>query len=387
MAKLLVISYHFAPYNGVGGIRVRKLIKYFNELGWSITVITVKEDFFNNSEIDKNTLKDVPNDVTVIRTKRMNKFMRYNNPSIYWLKDLFLCMKKLIKNNDYDYIYYTGGPFLHWIVAPVYKKTSKIPYILDFRDPWSVSPYDLSKRSQITANLIEPFIIKHADFILNVTPEATNLYKSCYQKVPAKRFLTIPNGFDEDDFTKLEEIDLKKNGVTILYSGKFDSFRNPIPFLEALKEFNTMNDRKIYFVHVGKKEKAVREFIEKYYFMKKYIIETGYLTYKKALAYIKASDIGLIITGGHAYEPTTKIYDYIALDKYILSINDCAEGYLQRVLNDYNNGISVSNNKRDILNSLFKIQCNTNSCIDKKQFSRKHIFSELDSILKLNLYT
>lgn len=384
MKKLLIVAYFFPPFREVGAFRIRKLVKYFSRFGWDITVVTVDEKYYEQNSIDYGMLNDIPDNVEIIKTKRIKEFTKFKEQGAYWIGNLFKTQYKLLRNNKYDYVFYTGGPFIHFIIAPLMKKMFNAKYVLDFRDPWLLTPYNHSKFRKIIASILEPICIKHSEYIINVTNDATNMYKAYYKKVPNYKFLTVENGFDSEDFFQISD-SKERFPNSIVYAGKFGGFRNINNFLEALKFYNENNNKKITFIHIGMKEEAIIKFLENNTEMEKYIICLGYKTYNEAMKIINGCEYGLIISGGHPYEPTTKVYDYIALKKPILCINDIKIGYLYELINKYNNGYLSKNKTEDILNQLkkmFHAENISKSCdINIDEFDRKNIFFKLNLIL------
>lgn len=390
LKRILIISYYFLPFIGVGATRMTKLVKYFSKFGWEITVLTVKDKYYDNSQVDKDILAKAISkysNVDIIRTHVFKEFFLYKDKGFYWIFPLYSKLKNKLDNAYYDFILFTGDPFFQWLIAPIIKKKYNIPYVLDFRDPWLLDPFNHSKIRKYILGFLEPYVVKNADLVLNVTNEATHMYQNFYVRfnIPKSKFITIENGFDPDDFIELPEVNLQKyKGFKIVYTGKFGEFRNPIPFLEALKEYNYQNNaQKIYFFHIGKKEEIINDFLKSNPSLRQYIIQTGFVPYDKALGYIKAADASLIITGDHPYEPTTKVYDYIALEKPILCISNIKEGYLYNLMQKYPLSIYEKNENRSIIKALLKLmQKNiqlTNFSIES--FKRETHFKKLEDIL------
>ncbi|MDU2663347.1 MAG: hypothetical protein E6638_11470 [Clostridium perfringens] len=386
MNNILIVAYFFPPYSQVGSFRITKLVKYFKKFGWNITVITVDDIYYDKNDTNKHMLSDISNDVKVIKTKRIKKKLFIREEGVYWIKDLYITLKKELKSKKYNYVFYTAGPFLHLPIATIIKKISKVPYIIDYRDPWLLGSYVKSKKFKKIASLLEPKLIKNAEYVINVTEPATKMYRDFYNQY-SNKFITVENGYDKDDFKDITAIRDKNYDTLIVYSGKLGGFRNIIPFLNSLRNFNKFNEKKMYFMHIGKEEEIITEYINQNKDINKYIILKGFLPYKKALQYIKGSDLCLIIGGGHPYEPTTKIYDYIALNKPILCINDIEYGYLYDTLKNYNCTEYVRNNTFDITSSIEKL--NRKICYDNKKnnslkYTRENIFRNLSNMLLNN---
>ncbi|PEY37706.1 hypothetical protein CN354_11770 [Bacillus cereus] len=389
MNKLLIVAYYFPPYGSVGGVRMTKLVKYFHRLGWEIKVVTVDEMYYDQDEMDHDKLIDIPTVVEIVRTKRWSSFTKFKEEGLYWFLPLYKELKKQLQNTKFDYILYTGGPYFHWIIAPILKNKTDIPYLLDFRDPWLLTPYNQSIIRKKIASVMEPKVIKGASLILNVTEEATNMYKEQYKHEKDNKFITIPNGYDSEDFLDVATKKLRIEGFTFVYTGKFGNFRNPLPLLYAIQKYNECHEKKIYFIHIGKQESIIQEFIEKNPVMKEFIYEIGYLPYQEVLQYIKGADYAVLISGGHPYEPTTKVYDYMALHKHILCINDIQFGYLHNLLSEQKFATVIENKDMGIYEMLIQLcqkKKNDVEYIETETFNRKYIYEELDNILKESCY-
>lgn len=367
-----------------------KLVKYFSKFGWEITVLTVKDKYYDYSQVDENIMaREISkySNVEIIRTSVFKEFFLYKDKGFYWIFPLYSKLKNKLDNTNYDFILFTGDPFFQWLIAPIIKKKYNIPYILDFRDPWLLDPFNHSKIRKFILGFLEPYVVRNADLVLNVTSEATQMYQNFYAQfnIPKSKFITIENGFDPDDFKKLPEVNLQKyKGYRIVYTGKFGEFRNPIPFLEALKEYNSQkNAQKIYFFHIGKKEEIINNFLNSNTSLRQYIIQTGFVPYDKCLGYINVADASLIITGNHPYEPTTKVYDYIALKKPILCISNIKKGYLFNLMQKYPLSIYEKNDNKRIIKALLKLMelDNNLNSFSIEYFNRETHYKKLEDIL------
>lgn len=382
MKRILIIAYYFPPYGQVGAFRISKLVKYFNRFGWNVSVITIDEKYYGTETLDFKKLDDIPNDVKIIKTSRMDIKLGVREEGIYWGGSVFKAIYKECKKEKYDYIYYTSGPFMHLWVAPILNKISKVPYILDFRDPWLLSPYNNSNKFKKFAKVIEPRVIKSAKYILNVTDDATNMYSKHYKNVNRKKFITIENGFDSEDFENIQKKHFKYKGINVVYAGKLGEFRDITKFLDAVKLYNEDNDNKIIFNHIGKREDSIEKYIANNAEMEQFINQIGFLPYSDTLMYINSADVCLIISGGHPYEPTTKIYDYLALNKKILCINDIAYGYLYNTLKKNDNTTMVQNKTNEIIEGLKDTISKEIVIKENTNFDRKTIFRKLSNILE-----
>ncbi len=347
--KVLVIAYYFPPSNLVGAFRVQKFVKFLSrEASVSIDVVSVDENLYRQKGASRFAESEK---LKIHRTGVFRGKLPVREEGIYWLPKLIPFLAALTRKKKFDVLYITGNPFFSFLAAPIIKRLRAIPYILDFRDPWSLSPYrkktHLNKALFGLIRLIEKSAVKNASYVLNVTDDATAMYKEEYKNLDPSKFLTIENGVDTEDLTAPE---IKSPyGFTMVYVGKFSDFRDPEPLMGALGAFvkkRGLVPDDFRFVHVGgfepKVAKAAREAgIEEYF------ENTGYLDYPEVIGRIKGSDLCVLVSGGHPYEPTTKVFDYMALGKGILAI--CPEkGFLADALTEYGGGKMVPQGKEEI---------------------------------------
>ena len=108
-------------------------------------------------------------------------------------------------------IIYSGGPFHYVAASPLIHALTQIPFVIDFRDPWYLPGADgkrlttLGRRFYQT--IVEPLqrlAVSRASVVVNVVEEITELYRRRYSRVPAERFVTVRNGFDEELVAGLE---------------------------------------------------------------------------------------------------------------------------------------------------------------------------------------
>ena len=118
MKKILIIAYYFPPAAGVGTFRVTKFVKFLPFFGWKPIVLTVKTSYYGR--LDNTLMSDISKNIKIYRTDIMN--FPINDVGIKWLLPLLRNAQKIIKKEKIDVLYFTGGPFYQWRIAPVIKK-------------------------------------------------------------------------------------------------------------------------------------------------------------------------------------------------------------------------------------------------------------------------
>jgi hypothetical protein len=372
--KIACIAYYTPPFAGVGQFRVSKFVKFLTraESVREIHVVTVNEDTYNNKCADTLYTDEK---VFLHRTKTssiLNNF--FKEEGIGWLPYLIIMVLKLILINKITVIYMNGNPFLHMPVISFIASIFKVKVITDFRDPWLLSPYRSFTPNKLKIiQTLEQYVVKKSNYVINVTETASVMYREYYPRIKEK-FITIENGFDKEDFfllndtNKLSETirDKAKNKKIIVYPGKFSDFRDPSEFIKTLSLLR--ND--YFFLHIGGEESKVNSLIEVNNLENNFFC-TGYIAYKDAISCMSIADIGLIISGSHPYEPTTKIFDFIALklNKLVITPNTNS-GFLFDALNEDDSSFLCQNQHDSISKAL--------GILKEKKCQKESIYGRFD---------
>lgn len=372
--KILFIAYYFEPYEGVGAKRISYWAKNLKRVDNSIAKCDVITAIPQNDKFD-----NIDNVFYVEDTNQglLRKFIKFDKGAS-WLYDLKKFVKNNIKENDYDFVVLTGDPFLHFFIVDDFKKLG-IKTILDFRDPFANNPRGIKKdtlvkkiKHFILRKIEEYFLIK-SDFIIAVNQYCVGLFEN-YKKYEYK-IKVIDNGYDEQLFKNIPIIH-NKNIIKLAYAGKLYADRNPQLFFQSLQTVDNVE-----FYHIGEKSEYIQEDT-------KQIHSLGFMSYEKTLEVLSAFDVCMIFTSGHLFESTTKIFDYVALNKIIFIITDgeIQTGQLHEITKDYPAIYWAKNSKQEIEKILLEIKKNIhffeNFKFDSYPYSREYGLKKLIKILK-----
>lgn len=133
---------------------------------------------------------------------------------------------------------------------------------------------------------------------------------------------------------------------------------------------------------VGKSEDHVVQIIKQHN-LEEYVQIAGFLPYSDVINELVKSDYGLLIAGDHAFELTTKMFDYLALNIPIIAIIK-SEGLISRILSKVKNSYVLANNEESIYTILSNIylekvsknqSCNIDidGLFDRKKHAKKSV--------------
>lgn len=269
MKKVLILTYYWPPAGGAGVQRWLKFSKYLPENGWEPIIYTSKDAEY--PAMDNSLQKDVKEGMTVLRTKPWEPYGFYKSltgkkseekvsagfisegrkPGLmqriavwirgnffipdarkFWIKPSVKYLSEWLSKNKVDAIISTGPPHSMHLIALGLKKKFNIPWVADFRDPWTnIDFYDqlmLSAGSDAKHKRLEQEVLQTADKIVTVSKS----WAADFKKLCGKEIAVITNGYDEADFTKAkQEI---KHEFAFHHIGALNKDRNPIVFWQTL---------------------------------------------------------------------------------------------------------------------------------------------------------
>lgn len=423
--KVLIIAYYFPPVGGGGVQRTAKFVKYLTHFGWEPIVLTVKTEVFKRTRrtIDNSLLDDIPSEIAIARTRshdlanvsrsfrshgrkkkkgsspkeflnKIGQLMVNPDAQMLWIPIAVATGLKLIRKHKIDLIYSTGNPWSDHIAGLCLKHLTGIPLIVDYRDPWNLSPF-YSYSSKFRRKIqwfLESRVIGNASGAIFTTDIMRRDYTRAFGR---GGFLTIRNGFDESDFSGVKRKKFDK--FTIVYSGNMQPYRGPFYFLKALSNWLEKNPKargKIQVIVLGRENAEARDLLSSLN-LGGIVKLVGYVSHQESISHVLGADAVLSVVefGGESIIPG-KIYEYLASGKPILALvplSGSAAGVLKKEKRD-----EFMVNPRDIigvenkLNSLYRyfvthkmpLYPTDNLC----QYTRKHTAKELSEIFDCIAY-
>lgn len=268
MKKVLIITFHFPPSLAIGARRPFGIAKYLPKYGWEPIVLTPKIPgdqpegirvittdcrdiiaslksrlMFNTKKgLHKQFALSVSNSHNRSTWKRkvIGSLKEMVSIKMDWYKFALESGSKFLDTERIDAIISTSPPISTHLIAKRLKKNYKIPWIADVRDPWSQSMYrDRPYFIRYFEKRFEFKVLSDADILVTVTNPMIDILKELHKD---KQIVCITNGYDENEFSKLQIKLTDKFTITytgLLHNGK----RDPEPLFKALSEL--INENKI----------------------------------------------------------------------------------------------------------------------------------------------
>src|SRR5882724_1826388 len=268
--KVLIITYYWPPAGGIAVQRWVKFSKYLINYGWQPIIYTVSNGHYQLT--DDSMLKDISKELVVIKrpiwepyklyqlfTKKektnlnpdevkpdesvslMNNISNWVRSNFFipdarkfWIKPSINFLTTFLKENKVDAIVSTGPPHSAHLIALSLKKKSNLPWLADFRDPWTTMDYYqellLTRWADQKHHRLEREVLKSADAITVVGRGM----KEEFESKRGREVMVITNGFDEDDFHDNESLSI--NDFSLVHMGSFFGRINPVGLWLALAE-------------------------------------------------------------------------------------------------------------------------------------------------------
>jgi len=254
MRRVLMVAFHYPPESSSSGVlRTLKFSKYLPEFGWQPTVLTVREKYYDS--LDPSLSRQIPADVEVCRTRAIDtrktfairgKYSRlFTTPDRFvgWIPFAVHAGMRLIRKNRIDALFSTSPLPSSHLIAKILKSITHLPWIADFRDPWTepeLEPNPRALRFRLDSAL-ELGVLRSADHLIFTTARARNdVLRHAGQELDGKS-LVIPNGYDEEDFQQLPDVVPERFPFLITHTGFVDeSYRSPVGLLTSLAELIEM---------------------------------------------------------------------------------------------------------------------------------------------------
>ncbi|RLB05737.1 MAG: hypothetical protein DRG83_01870 [Deltaproteobacteria bacterium] len=245
--KLLFITRHFPPVSYTAGVRAKNVAKYLALRGWDVTVLTVEPDKTYDQFIDSAALLDELSriGVRIIRAKHKLRFLLRGQSIVAKVLRALSCRlleidpfigwypyaAKAVKGNRYDLIMATAPPFFSFILAYYLGKRTGIPYVLDYRDPWTLRPHGRNAKPWIRA--LERKVAARSSLISIVSESWAYILKETLHM--DGKIYTISNGYDPEDVEGITPMKFTK--PSLVYAGIFYPPKRSItPIFRAMKE-------------------------------------------------------------------------------------------------------------------------------------------------------
>jgi len=428
MKKVLIITYYWFPSGGAGVQRWLKFTKYLREFGWEPIIYTPENPEYPS--IDRSFEKDLPDHLTVLKTPIWEPYDIYRritgkkksepinaafisenkkqgwkeilsiwirgnflipDPRRFWIKASVQYLTSYLKEHPVDAIITTGPPHsMHLIGLGLKKNLPDMPWVADFRDPWT--NIDFYKKLNLTwfadkiHHRLEKKVVRSADSMITVS----NGWRDDFLLMKPKRIEVISNGYDTSDVQQ-EETQLDQK-FSISHIGTLNDARNPQTVWKVLSDIckeNAEFKADLQIQLVGKVDFSVLESIRENG-LQDQLLKIDYLSHSEAIAKQQSSQLLLLLINQSPNANgilTGKFYEYMASKRPIFAIGP-TDGDAARVLKETGAGVIVDFSDEEatrkvilVFYSGYKNKTLSIQTASVERFSRRSLTGELAALL------
>ena len=287
--------------------------------------------------------------------KKKRRWVRGNffipDARCWWVKPSVKYLKAYLKDHPVDAIISTGPPHSMHLIAMKLKGALRLPWIADFRDPWTEIDYyndlHLTRWADRKHHRLEHEVLTKADKVVTVAPDGARRLEN----LGAKDVVTIYNGFDRDDNTQLT-VEASES-FTLTYLGVLSKVQNPENFWQAMGELVQANPTfrdSLRIKMIGQIDQSVVQSI-KTHGLDEYTVFSPYIPHDKVSAAHRNSTALLLFLMPDS-EPrskgllTGKLFEYLASGRPILCIGP-EDGDAAKILSETHAGTTVCFDDKD----------------------------------------
>jgi glycosyltransferase involved in cell wall biosynthesis len=345
MRRLLLVTHRSIEQAGGPAARWRAFVRYLPEHGWEVEVLSAAERA-GASEFDVRTSRAV-----ATRAAVMAHAARLSEPlfrlagvrpdalplSMLWVPRGALRLRQWISQRAPDVVLATGPPIAGLIAARVGIR-DRVPLVVELRDLWAGNPaFDRGGR---VLSRVEDWLLLAARRVVACTPEAVSDLSLRHPELD-ERVAEIPNGFDPEIRSIVKPVvngdpdDRSRRILTLLHSGTLTAARPIMPLVRALGDPRVAGSfRLVLHGYLSPPSRVEVERARRESGVQIEVLAPS--TWAEAVGRIAEADAGLITQARAAGDKTaiaSKIYEYLALGKPVLSTTDggASEALLHRL--------------------------------------------------------
>jgi glycosyltransferase involved in cell wall biosynthesis len=213
-----MVSPHFPPDSSAATHRVRLLAPHLADAGWTPTVLTLEPSAYEG-RLDPDLEALVPSSLRVVRAPawpaQWTRLVGLGDLGLRAFRGLSRACRLLLARERFDALFITVYPVYPALLGPALKERYRIPFVLDYQDPWVGSwgltvgsgpngaPDWKSHASRRLGEWLEPRAVNAADALVAVSQGTID---GIVERIPAAARVphaSIPLGFEAADFDAL----------------------------------------------------------------------------------------------------------------------------------------------------------------------------------------
>ncbi len=401
MKNILMVALDFPPCQSAGVQRTEKFVEHLPGLGWQPAVLTGQSRIYDQianscGEPDiaiyrafgLNTLKHLS-----VRGKHFSSMAKPDR-FFSWYWHGVMLGEKAIKEHQPDVLWSTFPCSTAMKIALKLKQKNGLPWVADFRDPFSGNNPYFNVDNQPGA-VIDKAVAQNADKLVFSTHRSARLYLEMYPFLKKDKVAVISNGFNEEEFSLAEAtlhartVKEKTGTFTLLHSGSlYPGGRDPSHLLKAVEKLKKTQSEfckaDLRIIFRGASSDAALEKLMAQHGLDDIVEFKPTVPYQQSIEEMLTVD-GLLLLQGEAFNNQIpgKAYEYLRSGKPILALTH-QDGATAELLREQGGTyIADMNSSGEIYQQIAGLTTDK-GCIGRniRQFDRESTTKELAGILE-----
>lgn len=236
-----------------------------------------------------------------------------------------------------DIIYSSSSPTSAHVLGMLASKITRKPWIADYRDEWTLNSqwFPPTRFHCWLGKKLDAACVRQAAKVINVTEARTKLFMEHFDE-SAEKFVTIHNGYDEEDMKPWRNHTPPTEPLLLCSIGSFYGGRSPLTFLNAIVKLldeKAISRSAIRLTLVGSNDQYLADFIKRVK-IDDMVKLLGRVNQQQAFRCLAESHVSLLFGSDmERVAMTTKVYEYLGMYKPVMAL--VPEGQLHDFIHQY----------------------------------------------------
>ncbi|MFH1305218.1 MAG: hypothetical protein ABIH74_02305 [Candidatus Omnitrophota bacterium] len=354
------------------------------------SIMGQEQTFIENEKTNQNATRIFKDAI-----KKFSPFLLFPDGLNRYIFSIYRKAREIIAQEKIDAFYTMCMPVSLHIVGLLLKKSTKLPWLAEFRDAWVKNPNRFDGEAGFVHKYLEKQVVRSCDKVVwnygvQIPPQ---YFESTYQDQPKSKFEQLPSpGFDGFYFEKYASIKpIEFDRFTITYAGNFYKALTPEAFFKGLKLFIDENKVGVEDMRVNFFGDWSTEFSDdlKKLGLTGFVRYLGKISYEECLKHLLGSSVNLLIirrASGDELNVPSKMTDYIFAGKPILTIAKQSWEAAKYVRNNRLGVVADPDNNKEIADAIRHLYSSYKNG-DKSSFPPDRDFVEnIDSTIIMKRY-
>ncbi len=343
MARALLVAYYFPPLGGMASLRALGHARHLPEHGWETDVLAPREGAYHRdpelsfpeqhvtrtgslelSRLGKRVLRTGGDDSTPAQVAGSRDVLRraaraalyFPDAQIGWAPFALRAGRRVLRERPVEAIVSTSFPITSHLVARRLAREAGVPWVAEFRDPWS-EMLPTGRRREVAARL-ERSLARDATAVVMTSPS----WAAHHAGLWGRHVDVVPNGHDVPRSLRQPRPD----GVVLGYVGTFYPATQASlePVWAALARLMSEGVRVEEIRIIGALHPAMRAELDAHG-LGGVVRETGFLPHQAALEQLASCSLALLAGPADASgilegQVAGKIWEYLATDLPVIYV-------------------------------------------------------------------